>query len=214
MRQRHSLDLGNCAGVADTNRETAYLLTVLQLHAYHMDCKPLPRSCEHLQAFASCVVGLHSGTHSVHKIMFFVQILREENTHAFVHVCFCSTQAALLQLVGHWVVVVKICFVIKEHTTDGHLVPVFKEGLSCQGIGLCARRPATCHNCGVLVLAEELQNVVCCWIIGLPSTVPSQNLLLQLLHAWLRCPQNVQLVLQLWALATHLLVELDRLDVW
>ena len=60
---------------------------------------------------------------------------------------------------------------------------------------------------------EKVEDVIRSRVVGFPGPVVPQDLLLELLHAWLVRAQDVKLVLELGRLAAHLFVKLDGLHV-
>ena len=145
--------------------------------------------------------------------MLFVHILGKEDPHAFIDLCIRPLQTASLQLIGACVVILQVGLVVEENLANGSFVSVFEECFQGQGIRLGARLPAAGHNGCVLVVPEEVEDVVCRGVVGLPGPVVPQDLLLEVPHAWLGRAQDVKLVLELGRLAAHLLMELDGLHV-
>ena len=103
--------------------------------------------------------------------------------------------------------------IVKEEVPDGVLVAMLEKSFHGKGVGCGTGLATTSHDGGFLVLAEDLQNVVRRGLIGRPSPVAPENLFLELLHARLCIPEDVQLFLQLRTLAAHLLPEGNGLDV-
>ena len=146
--------------------------------------------------------------------MFFVQVFREKDPHALVHICGGPLQRPnLFQPLAVLLVVFEVCLIVKEDVANGPLVAVLEKGFHGNGVGFGTRLAAAGDDDGVVMLPEELQEVVGRGIVGGPSTVSPEDLLLELLHAWLPVSEDAQLLLQFGALATHLLVEVDGPDV-
>ena len=212
MWQSHALDFWDGAGIARPHREAADLPAVIQLIAHHVHRQPLVGASQDLKTVAVLVIVFDGGRHAVDKVVFFVEVLREKDPHAPVHICGGALQGPdLFQPLA--LIVFQVGLVVKGEGADGAFVAVLEESFHRNGVGLGAGLAAAGDDGGVIVAAEKLQDVVGRGIVGLPSTVPSENLLLELLHAGLVCPQDVQLVLQRGALAANLLPKGDGLDV-
>ena len=210
--QGHALNLGDRAGVANANWKARDLAAVIQLVADHVYGKALVGAGQHLETLAVLVVVFDGGRHPVDKVVFFVQVLREKDPHALVHICGGPLQGPNL-FQPRALIVFQIGLIVEEDVPNGPLVAVLEECFHGNFVGLGTRLAAARDDDGVVMLPEELQEVVGHGIVGGPSTVASKDLLFELLHAWLPISEDAQLLLQSGALATHLLVEVDGPDV-
>ena len=193
MRQCHALHFWDSAGVSHSDWKTAHASPVLKLTADHVHCQPLVGPGQDLQTLALLIVVLHRSRHAVHKIMLFVLIHREKDSHAFVHLCCGSHELAFLELVLV-VVVFHIGFVVKQRRPHGFLATVLEEGFHGQLVHLGARSSAAGQDGSVLVFAVHLHYVVGRGIVCLPGSATIQHSL-KLLHRWLGGPKDVQEIL-------------------
>ena len=156
------------------------------------------------------VICLDGGCHSIDKICLLVHILREKNTEATVDVGGCAEQAPGLQL-ARVVIVVEVAFIVQQDVADGGLVSVLEERFHGQDVCPAAGFSCGGRHRGVWVVTKEVHDVVRCWLVCLPGSMPPKDFL-ELFHAGLRGPQDIEFLLQGGILATHLLQEGNDLD--
>ena len=113
MWQRHSLYLGNGTRVPQSYWKATPTAPVFQLIAHHVHGQLLSQAGLDHKAFAAFIVIYHSGGHSIHEAMFFINILGQEHPHVLVDLGRCSSQLAFLQLVLR-VVVFQVGFIVEK----------------------------------------------------------------------------------------------------
>ena len=194
MRQRHALDLGDGASIAQPDGKACHLAAVVQFFRHHVNGQALSGAGEDLQAPAAGIVVQDGGRHAIDEVVLLVDVLGQEHPHSFIDVGRCGLQLLRDQLSFAGVVLL-VRLVVQAQGAERGLVAPLEEGFNGELIddGRCLA--GTGDDRGVLVLPVELHDVVGRWAVGLPGPVAPHDLLVEELGAGHARAKHIELLL-------------------